>query len=83
MKNELNKKILREDYEPLTERLVKLEEQYRVFTELNQELMNIKETGDVITHEKGVRDRTPIENSINEEDSKRKAPGILSSLHTT
>ena len=38
--------------------------------------MDVKETGDIITHEKGVRDRTPIENSINEEYSQRKAPAI-------
>ena len=75
LKNELSNTILREEYEPLTERLVKLEEQYKVFSELNQELMDIKETGDIITHEKGISDRTPIENSINEEDSQRKALG--------
>ena len=75
LKNELSNKILREEYEPLTERLIKLEEQYKVFTELNQELMDVKETGDIITHEKGARVRTPIKNSINEEDTQRKALG--------
>ena len=76
MKNELNNKILREEYKPLTERLLKLEEQYKVFTELNQELMKIKETGDIIVHEKEVHDRNPIENSINKKNLQCKAPEI-------
>ena len=59
----------------MTERLVKLEEQYKVFTELNQELMDVKETGDITMHEKGARVRTPIKNAINEEDTQRKALG--------
>ena len=84
MKNELNNKILRDEYKPLTERLLKLEEQYKVFTELNQELMKIKETGDIIAHEKEVHDRNPIENSINKKNLQSKAPEIsISSPDTT
>ena len=57
LKNELSNTILREEYEPLAERLVMLEEEYKTFTDLNQELMDIKEIENMITHEKGNRDR--------------------------
>ena len=68
LKNELSNTILREEYEPLAERLVKLEEQYKAFTGLKQELMDIKEIGNIITYKKGIRDKKPIGHSINEED---------------
>ena len=42
------------EYGPLAERLVMLEEQYKLFTDLNQELMDIKEKGNIITYEKRI-----------------------------
>ena len=42
LKNELSNTICREEYEPLAERLIMQEEQYKIFTDLNQELMDIK-----------------------------------------
>ena len=40
------------------------EEQYKIFTDLNQELVDIKEIGNIITHEKGNRDRNPEANPL-------------------
>ena len=77
LKNELSNTILGEEkeYGPLAERLVMLEEQYKLFTDLNQELMDIKEKGNIITHEKGNHDRNPTGNSFDKEISQRKELG--------
>ena len=48
----------------MTERLVMLEEQYKIFTDLNQELVDIKEIENIITQEKGNHDRNPKGNHL-------------------
>ena len=42
-------------YGPLSERLVTLDDQYQLLAELEQELMDIRKRGNIITHEKRVK----------------------------
>ena len=51
-----------------------LEEQYKIFIDLNQELMDIKEKGNIITHEKGNRARNSTGNSFDKGNSQREEP---------
>ena len=55
VKEELNCIILEGDKEhgPLAERLVTLDDQYKFLTKLEQELMDIRKKGNIITYEKG------------------------------
>ena len=55
VKEELNRIILEghKEHGPLAERLVTLDDQYKFLTNLEQELMNIRKKGNIISYEKG------------------------------
>ena len=55
IRNELSDIILRGEREhgPLAERLAMLEDQYKILIDLEQELINIMEKGNIIAYEKG------------------------------
>ena len=57
VREDLNRIILESENEhgPLAERLVTLDDQYQVLAELEQELMDIRNRGNIITHEKTVK----------------------------
>ena len=77
IRNELNDVILKGEKEhgPLAERLVTLEDQYKLLTELEQELMDIKVKGNIIAYEKGGRAGNSTGNSLHKGKSQRKEPG--------
>ena len=77
IRNELSNIILKGEKEhgPLAERLVTLEDQYKLLTNLEQELMDIKKKGNIITYEKGGRAENSTGNSLDTGKSQRKEPG--------
>ena len=68
--------ILRGEKEhgPLAERLVTLEDQYKILTDLELELINIMEKGNIIAYEKGGQARNSTGNPLNKGKSHRKEP---------
>ena len=58
----------------MAERLVTLEDQYKLLTNLEQELMDIKTKGNIIAYEKGGRAGTFTDNSLDKGKSQRKEP---------
>ena len=54
---DLNRIILERErvHRPLAERLVTLDDQYQLLVELEQELMDIRKRGNIITHEKRIK----------------------------
>ena len=66
IRNELSDIILRGEREhgPLAERLVTLEDQYKLLTDLEQEMLDITEKGNIIAYEKGDRARNSTGNSL-------------------
>ena len=76
----MNRIILESENEhgPLAGRLVPLDDQYQLLAELEQELMDIRERGNKITHEKRVKvantetiSQDTIESLRNELESRR------------
>ena len=67
IRNELSNIILKGEKEhgPLAERLVTLKDQYKLLTDLEQELMDIKAKENIITYEKGGRTGNSTCNSLN------------------
>ena len=76
IRNELSDIILRGEREhgPLAERLAMLEDQYKILTDLELELINIMEKGNIIAYEKGGQTRNSTGNPLNEGKSHRKEP---------
>ena len=76
IRNELSNIILKGEKEhgPLAERLVNLEDQYMLLTDLEQELMDIKVKGNIIAYEKGGRAGNSTVNSLDKGKSQMEEP---------
>ena len=74
VRNELGKIILKEEKEhgPLEARLAMLKEEYKVLTNLELELINIMEKGNIITYEKGSQAKNSRSSPSIRRDSHRK-----------
>ena len=77
IKNELNDVILKGDKEhgPLAERLVTLDDQYKFLTNLEQELMDIRKKGNIISYEKGGNVENTTNISLDTRELQRKELG--------
>ena len=77
IKKELNSIILEGDKEngPLAERLVTLDDQYKFLTNLEQELMDIRKKGNIMSYEKGGNVENTTNISLDTRESQRKELG--------
>ena len=76
IKNELSDIILRGEREhgPLAKRLAMLDDQCEILTDLELELINIMEKGNIIAYEKGGQTGNSTRNLLNKGKSHRKEP---------